>query len=114
MIYPPVITVPNTDTFEIATAIAELSDFGRGYTPKSWAAEFGGNGKNGAVCITHIYHRSRNPHAFAAGENPDICVTALDGNRYVIEYTARVNAKLLDDFEKELREFRMRQQARTA
>lgn len=88
--YPPVIKVEWTSSFEIAEALAALSGFGNRYKRFDTENKFGGYGEPGGVRVTHIYHVSRLPNAFDDGETPDIRIEALSDDRYVINYMSRV------------------------
>lgn len=104
MYYPPVVEIPGTDALEIASALAKLSEFDPGYKPMSWETRDGRY--NNGISVTHIYHSRRSSYAFAAGEDPDILVTALGENRYSIHYKRRVNSRLFNNLKEELEKFR--------
>ena len=93
------VIVKNTNSYDIARALAYLSGF------NNYQAMTRNSNLKGAGCEGVIFHEEtikESPDLFMLALNPDIMVTPFLGDKYLIEHNNRVPEYLVKKVEEEI------------
>lgn len=100
------VKVEGTTDYHIAMALAHLSGFSKGTGIKHRSPERSPAGyalSDRTVIVFHKDTIAKDPDMWSATQSPDILVTALSGDEYLIEFNKRIDPSNISKLEEEIR-----------